>query len=191
MTNWKWTKASQKAAKLVAAGDLSYEEIAAECSIGRATVARWAKTPQFEARVKRLVDEYAKAVRRRGIAILERRVAALDDRWDRMKRLMDARSADPGMKGVPGGDTGIVVRDLKGIGKGDDFQVVETFAFDAALFREFREHEKQAAQELGQWTERQHVEHRDLGADEAFDRRMGELAARTEPGGVPGGPDAG
>ena len=62
------------------------------------------------------------------------------------------------LKDVPGGgNTGLLVRQVKGIGKGEDFQVVEEYAVDTGLLRELREHEKQAAIELGEWTEKQDV----------------------------------
>jgi len=43
---------------------------------------------------------------------------------------------------------------VKGIGRGEDFEVVHIYAVDGTLLREIREIEKQAAQELGQWSEK-------------------------------------
>lgn len=62
------------------------------------------------------------------------------------------------MKDVPGGNTGLLVRTTKGIGSGDTFQIVDEYAVDTGLLRELREHEKQAAQELGQWIDKSEVE---------------------------------
>jgi hypothetical protein len=55
------------------------------------------------------------------------------------------------MKGVPGGTTGLLVRTYKTLGSGESQRVVEEFTVDVALLKELREHEKQAAQELGHW----------------------------------------
>lgn len=157
MTDFRWDDDTETAAKLYADGDLTDQKIADAVGVHRVTLYRWAKTPEFQARVEEHLDAYRKSIRRRGIAVLERRVEHLNDRHERMCRLMAARAADPELAKLPGGDTGLIVRDLKGIGKGEDFQVVETYSFDSALFREFREHEKQIAQELGQWTSKTEV----------------------------------
>jgi hypothetical protein len=72
------------------------------------------------------------------------RVQALQNRWDRMRGLIEARAQE--MKDVPGGETGMLVRDFKGK---DANQVV--YKFDASLVNELNKVEKQAAEELGQW----------------------------------------
>jgi hypothetical protein len=70
------------------------------------------------------------------------------DRWEKMKAVMAARAAD--MADVPGGASGLLVRQYKQIGK----VKVEEYAVDTGLLRELRAHERQAAQELGQWMEK-------------------------------------
>jgi hypothetical protein len=72
------------------------------------------------------------------------RVQAKQNRWDRMRGLIEARAQE--MKDVPGGETGMLVRDFKGK---DANQVV--YKFDASLVNELNKVEKQAAEELGQW----------------------------------------
>jgi hypothetical protein len=100
---------------------------------------------------KRFVEEV------QALPIAERaaRIQRLNDHWLRMRDLVEARSEDHA--DAPGGDTGLLVRDVKVIGKGEDAREVEVFKFDAALLRELRETEEQAAKELGQWTERSEV----------------------------------
>lgn len=73
-----------------------------------------------------------------------------------MLRVIEARSKD--MAEVPGGDTGLLVRKLKSIGSGENTKTVEEYAVDTGLLSELREHEKQAAQELGQWINKSNVE---------------------------------
>lgn len=72
-----------------------------------------------------------------------------------MRQLMDERASDPGMAKVAGGKTGLLCRTQKGLGSGKDFEIVDEFELDAALLRELRAHEEQAARELGQWVEKQ------------------------------------
>lgn len=146
-----------KATELLAAGVLTQEDIADQLGIDRRTLYRWRQDPDFAARVEVRVQEIGAEVRRIGIADQSRRLAALNDRWNRMRRVLESRADDPTMQGIPGGSTGLLVRTTKGIGKGADFQVIEEYAVDTGLLAELRATEKQAAQELGQWTEKKEV----------------------------------
>lgn len=146
--------AKQEAAALLLADDkLSDELIADEVKVDRRTLARWKKIDAFAARVDELLGEIRTSIRQRGISIVENRVRALQDRWDRMKRVIEERGASAEMQSVPGGSTGLLVHNVKSIGGGENAERVDLYEFDAALLKEMREHEKQAAQELGQWTE--------------------------------------
>jgi hypothetical protein len=153
MRNFNWTAQSERAAELIADGRLTNRKIMAQLGVSKPTLWRWSKHPEFIDRVNSIVDEIREEALRLGIAVRERRIAALNDRHRRMSELIDARASDPAMADVPGGTTGLLVRVAKVIVRGGDSQVVETFAFDAALVRELRRHEKQMAQELGQWNQ--------------------------------------
>lgn len=79
------------------------------------------------------------------LAVRENRIKAQQDRHDRLKLIMDERGVE--MDGeTAGGASGLLARDYKADGK-------KVFKVDATLLSEFREHEKQIAQELGQWQE--------------------------------------
>ena len=107
------------------------------------------KTVKVKARLDEVRATVEKKVMEFTIADRQARVAALDDRWMRLKRVMNARAED--LKEVPGGDSGLLVHEVKGIGGGDSLQVIDEYPLDAALLKEFRAHEQQAAIELGQW----------------------------------------
>jgi len=61
---------------------------------------------------------------------------------------MIERAADPAMQAIPGGQTGLLVRQQRHLGKGDEYRV------DVALTGEFRATLEQAAKEAGQWLEK-------------------------------------
>lgn len=145
------------AAKLIVESELTIEAMAKQVGISPATIYNWRRTPEFQSIVERCRDDYRKRIQSDGIAKRENRVAALGDRWRRLKQIIDERAAVPEMATVPGGKTGLMVHQVKGIGKGEDFQVIDEYVLDAALLRELRDHEKQAAEELGQWLERREV----------------------------------
>lgn len=71
-----------------------------------------------------------------------------------MQQVIAERAEAKEMQGVAGGETGLLAHNVKGLGKGDDFELVDEYAVDTGLLREIRETEKQAAIELGQWQEK-------------------------------------
>jgi hypothetical protein len=155
MAEFQWTNQRNKAAELIAADELTDPEICSQIGVAsRQTLLNWRRHPEFAARVQSHVDAFREATLKRGIALRERRVAALDDRWRRMRRVIEERATSEQMRDVPGGQTGLLCHTVKGVGRGDDFQLVDLYEVDTGLLRELREHEKQSAQELGQWTEK-------------------------------------
>ncbi len=52
---------------------------------------------------------------------------------------------------MPGGSTGLLMWKVKLIGRGVGARVIEEFRLDTGLLRELLAHEKQVAQELGEW----------------------------------------
>lgn len=172
-----WNSQRSKAAVLVAEDRLSESQIAQRIRCSDRQVRRWKDHPEFQARVdhhRRRLDE---EVRRHGIARLSERLGALDTRWRKMGQVIEERGADPAMQKVAGGKTGLLTRRIKAIGSGPGMKLVPEYAVDTGLLRELREAEKQAAQEVGQWTE-QH-EHR--GAVFHLHALAAELARSAPP----------
>jgi transposase-like protein len=151
---FRWTAQREQVAALLAEDELTDEEIGRRCGITDRQIRKWKHHPEFKARVLDAAREVGDVALRRAISRRARRVSALQDRWDRMAQVITDRAADPSMRAVPGGATGLLVRQVKSIGSGPAAHEVEEFEVDTGLLRELREHEKQAAQELGQWTER-------------------------------------
>ena len=183
MKPFRWNGQREQAAVLVAEDRLTNEEIAASLGVTRQAVDYWKRHPDFQGRVAGIVEAERKAVLAKGIADKRNRVKFLDDRHRRLQRVIEARATDSTMATVAGGDTGLMVRTYKSIGTGPTATMVEEYAVDTGMLREMREHEKQAAIELGEWTEK--VEH---GSDPekpfvftiAIDRRKKEENQQSE-----------
>jgi hypothetical protein len=75
-----------------------------------------------------------------------------------LKQVISERGQDVNMKDVPGGKTGLLVKDYKGQG------IFPVYKLDAALLKEMRDLEREIAIELGQWAERKEVSGPDGGA---------------------------
>ena len=79
------------------------------------------------------------------------RVAALQKRWGRLRASLDLILNQEGadMADLPGGPSGLLVRDHKG--KRADWLVIRIDPGVVSLVAELRGHERQAAEEVGQW----------------------------------------
>jgi hypothetical protein len=150
VVKWHWTYARLQAAYLIARNELSDMEIAEQFSISTRQLSRWKATKEFQERVAHWQARRANAASGRAIAKLERRIAELDKLWLRCLGIIDQRAADPSMKEVPGGSTGLVVRGYKSLGSGDNARIVEEYKVDTALTAEIRAIAREAAEELGQ-----------------------------------------
>lgn len=172
----------EEAALLLAEDRLTDVEIAARAGVTDRQLRVWKAHPLFAARVAEHAAALAEAVRGRGIADRQNRVDALSDRWERMQAVITARAGEYA-GAAPGADSGLLVRAVKlvkvyeavrrdggaefdqvGAGSPGDLLTpgaatheVTEWAVDTGLLRELREHEKQAAQELGQWTEKREL----------------------------------
>jgi hypothetical protein len=137
---FRWSAKATEAALQVALDERTDEQIAAAAGVSRRTLASWKLQPEIAGRVEGHRAEFREVARRRAIARSDRRLAALNERWQALRRVIEERAADPTMRAVPGGTTGLLRPGPLG-----------TFVVDVALLRALLDHEKQAAQELGQW----------------------------------------
>ncbi len=139
---------------MVARGGCFDPEIAVACKASLRTIKAWKIHPEFAARVIEILQREREAIAEEGIVLKKLRLQQYVDQYERMARILNERASDPGMDGVPGGKTGLILRDVKGIGRGDDFQAVNVYSPDTQLLKEMREWMKQAAIEMGQWVEK-------------------------------------
>jgi AcrR family transcriptional regulator len=155
--SFEWSTVKETAALLVSEEELTLEEIAERVGVDRKTIYHWRKHPEFAAKVQALVEEFGNAIARKAISRRTRRLDALNRRWLGLQQIIVERAADPAMADVPGGKTGLVVKQTRRIGGGESARELEEFEVDVGLLKELREHEKQAAIEVGQWAERREV----------------------------------
>lgn len=150
----------------------------------------WSQQHSWQQRLADITEAERQAIVSQGIADKVERVRAQNDRWHRMRQVIAERAEAPETQDVAGGKTGLIVHNVKGVGKGEDFQLIDLYEVDTGLLKELREHEKQAAQELGQWSEKHELTGKDGGAievkvDDARERliaRLTALAERSETG---------
>src|SRR5579864_2620072 len=106
-----WTDRAERAALLVAEDLRTDVEIAAEAKITDRQLRNWKAHPEFAQRVQEHVEATRAAVKAEGIANRQNRVDALNDRWQRLQQVIEARAEEH--RDVPGGSTGLLVRQVK------------------------------------------------------------------------------
>lgn len=168
---FRWTMQRERAAVLLAENDLSDAQIAESVGTGRSTLSTWKRRPEFMARVGEHVAALTASVLRYRIAKRRHRVRTLDELHDKALDVIRLRAErygamlgdDPEVVAIqaarsisgpvaPGeAATGLLVE--KEAVNNAGHRTVE-WSVDAALVREIRAIQEQAAKELGQWVER-------------------------------------
>lgn len=156
-STFRWSEKAHLAARLVAYDDLGDVAIAAQVGIGRTTLHRWKHHPEFRAAVGGVVEDLNRAMLRLSVAKKRRRLAVLDDLHTKALAVIDARAKDDALAEFAGGETGLLVRQIKVVGTGPMAREVEEAAVDVGLMKEIRAIEEQAARELGQWVEKAEI----------------------------------
>ena len=112
-TPWKWTKARELAARLVAEDRLPDRGIAEQADVSQPTIYVWRAKPEFMVRVDELVAAYRKRSGRASIAAVEKRIANMVRDLDLLDQVDAERArvygSDRFRDAVPGGATGKVI----------------------------------------------------------------------------------
>jgi hypothetical protein len=124
-----------------------------ECG-AKQSAARLLRNANIRARVAQIQSEVSARAIALEISNRNARVQALQQRWDRLRLVIEERAASPDYAKVPGGKTGLLVKTLHGT------QNTPVFKLDTGLLAELLAHEQQAAQELSQWQSKAVAEER-------------------------------
>lgn len=146
---------------------------------------RLLRNPQICSRIAELQERVAEALIALEITDRDNRLAEYNERWNKLRTVINRRAATYGEQKNMGGDTGLVVMRKKKVGN----EVVEEFEVDTGLLRTMAELEKQAAIEKGQWVEKQANVEFDLSklsADQKdkLQKQLEELAFKDNPAGL-------
>ena len=109
---------------------------------------RLTKNEGIQARIREVQTQISRRLIELEITNRNNRLQAIQHRWDLMRELIFERGRHEDYQRVPGGSTGLLCLDYKGK---DANQPI--YRFDAPLMAEMRLAEKQAAIEMGQWSE--------------------------------------
>jgi predicted phage terminase large subunit-like protein len=135
---FRWSRKTERAALLVSQDELPDKAIAAEVGVNESTLERWKRFPEFRDRVQEHRDLWREQIKAKGIAERQNRIDALNERWNLMREVIDGRAEDSRMQHVAGGRTGLLVHTVKGVGRGEDFQLIDLYEVDTGLLNELR-----------------------------------------------------
>lgn len=150
--------------------------------------------PVIAAEIKAAQDE----LRAEGIAAKANRISDYAELRQRLWSVIEDRAKEYGDKGAPddvmgrfvlgsdgrviGGASGLVVKKLNVVGGGRSAKVIEEHQLDTGLITQLLNVDKQAAQELGEWSEKRQITGPDEGpieiknAESATERLLAWLA---------------
>jgi hypothetical protein len=137
------------AARLVADGTETLISIAEQVGITTKALSSWRRKPAFMEVVIAYRNRIDKEVMATGIAVKANRIKALNRQFERIEKVIAARAADPETMMAPGGNTGLLAHDKKGVGAGPAAKVVDVYEFDAALAKARSDTLEQIAKEQG------------------------------------------
>ena len=140
-----WTAEKERAVGLLAQG-ASHREIAKQ-GVGRKSIERWKRHPEFVGRLQDLVGAVREQAKRKLLGKKEFRIQILEELYSRQRAIIDERAADPEMQAVPGGRTGLLVR--KAVVSSGTLIRYEYVA-DTALSNEIRKTLQQVALEVAE-----------------------------------------
>lgn len=149
-----WNTQRITAAELIADGELTDLQIAEQVGISDRQMRTWKHHPDFQAKVAEYTQLLEAGVLKLAIAQRRKRVSSQNDRWRKMLAVIEERAHDPAMQAVPGGKTGLLVHRERAIGTGRNQTIIDEYEVDTGLLKALLEHEKHAAQELGQWADK-------------------------------------
>src|SRR5688572_25636420 len=152
------TRRQQHALNLLVEGDRTLAAVAAEVGVQPATLWRWRhEKPAFRDALREALAIAEMDARQFAVAKRVKRVEALDELHAGLLRIIAERKERFADENHPGAATGLLVKTYKSIGSGASSYAEVEWAVDRPLIQALLEVQKQAAMELGQWSEKAEV----------------------------------
>jgi transposase-like protein len=152
------TTRQQQALNLLVEGEHTFAEISAEVGVEPSTLWRWRhEKPAFREALQEALAIAELEARQFAVARRVKRVEALDEVHAGLLRIIAERKERYAQEDHPGAATGLLVKSYKAIGSGASAYAEIEWAVDRPLIQALLEVQKQAAIELGQWSEKADV----------------------------------
>lgn len=157
-TPLQWRPRHEEAALMVAEGKMRPAEIIQTLGVDYNTYNRWTRHPDFVRRVQEIRTDLNERIMELAIANKWHRLSVLNDLEAGLLQVIKERG-DALRGDAAGTGTGLVVRQEKVFGTGQNQTSILEYLVDAGTVAEIRALQKQAAQESGQWSDKQSIDH--------------------------------
>lgn len=147
-----WNTQRRKTAVMVAEDRYEDTYIRQKCDVSFTTFYRWKSHPIFQSYVAELREKWKQKIEKEGIADRLNRIKRLNETRNKLLQVIDDR-AEKTERDVPGASTGLIVKECTPVKIGDTVHMRIRSYVDNETLAMINATEKQAAQELGQWTE--------------------------------------
>ncbi len=152
------TTRQQQALNLLVEGEQTLAAIAAEVGVELSTLWRWRHDkPAFREALRESLAIAEMDARQFAVAKRVKRVEALEEVHTGLLKVIAERQARYAQEDHPGAATGLLVKTYNAIGSGASAYAEVEWAVDRSLIQALLEVQKQAAIELGQWSEKADV----------------------------------
>lgn len=161
----QFTPAMARAAVLIAENRLNYTRVAEELGVSSLTLANWRTRDDVQAAIRDHVETLQHETSTLHYSDRNRRIAGLNTLAVNLDQVMSERGewyndlalASPDGKLVPGGRTGLIVRQRRMIGTGPKAEIIEEDMIDRALISEYKDTLIQIAKERGEWSDKREL----------------------------------
>lgn len=152
------TTRQQQALNLLVAGEHTFAEVAADVGVQPSTLWRWRhEKPAFRDALREALAIAEIDARQFAVAKRVKRVEALDEVHAGLLKVIAERKERYAQEAHPGASTGLLIKSYKAIASGASAYTEIEWAVDRPLIQALLEVQKQAAIELGQWSEKADV----------------------------------
>lgn len=154
---FNWDARRSRAAAMVAEG-LTHKQIGEALKVEPPVISWWRKHPDFSRRVRKYIDDAGAEAATIAIANRVNRIRDLDVFREAYLQVFMERKANPTADSEPGMSSGLVARTQR-VTTGRNGTTIETeYKVDNQTTSALLALHKQAAQELGQWSQKAQVE---------------------------------
>lgn len=139
--------------KMICEEGMTTTQVAESVGYPPSVVRMWLRRDDYQAKIREYHELFEEQMMQLSVAQKSRRIADLQTLLNKQKQVIDERAT--AYSHIPvGGGSGLLVKQTKSVGTGPTAYEVSEYVYDSAIVKDILSIHKQAAIELGQWSEK-------------------------------------
>lgn len=139
--------------RMICEEGMTTTQVAESVNVHPATVRMWLRRDDYQEAIRHYHELFEEQMMQFSVANKSKRIADLQMLLDKQKQVINER-AQQYSHFMGGGGSGLLVKQTKSVGTGPTAYAVDEYVYDSAIVRDILSLHKQAAVELGQWSEK-------------------------------------